>query len=136
MVFFLSYTAPGFQLGFYFHLCMYFVHWSLLLRLYWRTCFCPGEGQVWRWCSCLGHKGSGSTRYSGELVAREARNIVLKKGMATSVGQYTPIFLPTDTLTEKPGRLQSSGSQSVGHNQSDPAYIYARLFLTFTALPQ
>ena len=91
---------------------------------------------MWRWCSCLGHKGSGSTRYSGELVAREARNIVLKKGMATSVGQYTPIFLPTDTLTEKPGRLQSSGLQSVRHNQSDPAYIHARLFLTFTALPQ
>ena len=44
---------------------------------------CPGgvglpcEGQVWRWCSCLGHWGSGSTRYSGELVARAAGNRVL-----------------------------------------------------------
>ena len=126
-VFFLSYTAPGFQMGFYFHLCMYFVHWGLLLRLHFRTCFCPGEGQVWRWCSCLGHKGSGSTRYSGELVDREARNIVLKKGMATSVGQYTPLFLPTDPLTEA-WQVQSSGSQSVGHNQSNSAYIHARLF--------
>ena len=28
-VFFLSHTAPGFQLWFYFHLCMWFVHWGL-----------------------------------------------------------------------------------------------------------
>ena len=38
---------------------------------------CPCEGQVWRWCGCLGHRGSGSTRYSGELAARAAGNIVL-----------------------------------------------------------
>ena len=37
----------------------------------------PCEAKVWRWCSCLGHRGSGSTRSSGELVAREAGNIVL-----------------------------------------------------------
>jgi len=30
-VFFLSHTAPGFQLWFYFHLCRWFVHWGLLL---------------------------------------------------------------------------------------------------------
>ena len=29
----------------------------------------PQEGQVWSWCSCLGCRGSGSTRYSGELAA-------------------------------------------------------------------
>ena len=29
---------------------------------------------MWRWCSCLGRRGSGSTRYSGELVARAAGN--------------------------------------------------------------
>ena len=33
---------------------------------------CPCEGQKWRWCSCLGHRVSGSTRFSGELVARAA----------------------------------------------------------------
>ena len=71
-VFFLSHAAPGFQLWFYFHLCMWVVHWGLLLRLPWRTCVCPCEGQVWRWCSCLGHRGSGSTRYSGGLAARAA----------------------------------------------------------------
>ena len=28
-VFFLSHTAPGFQLWFYFHLCMWAIHWYL-----------------------------------------------------------------------------------------------------------
>ena len=37
----------------------------------------PCEGQGWRWCSFLGSRGSGSTRYSGELEARAAGNIVL-----------------------------------------------------------
>ena len=69
---FLSHTAPGFQLWFYFHLCTGVVHWGLLLRLPWRTWVCPCEGQVWRWCSCL-----VSTRYSGELAARAAGNLVL-----------------------------------------------------------
>ena len=32
---------PGFQLWFYFHLCMCVVHWSLLLRLPWRAWVCP-----------------------------------------------------------------------------------------------
>ena len=76
-VFFLSHTAPGFQLWFYFCLCMWVVHWGLPLRLPWRAWVCPCEGQVWRWYSCLGCRGSGSTRYSGGLVARAAGNIVL-----------------------------------------------------------
>ena len=41
------------------------------------TAVCSWEGQVWRWCSFLGCRGSGSTRYSGELAARAAGNIVL-----------------------------------------------------------
>ena len=44
------------------------------LRLPWRTWVCPC---VWRWCSCLGRRGSSSTRYSGELVARAEGNTVL-----------------------------------------------------------
>ena len=62
---------------FYFHLCMLVVHRALLLRLPWRTWVCPSEGQVWGWCSCLGCRGTGSNRYSGELVARAAGNTVL-----------------------------------------------------------
>ena len=75
--FFLCHTDPGFQLWFYFHLCMWFVHWDFLLRLPWRAWVCPCEGQVWRWCSCLSYRGSGITRYSEELAARAAGNIVL-----------------------------------------------------------
>ena len=76
-VFFLSHIATGFQLRFYFHLYVWVIYWGLLLSLPWRTWVCPCEVQAWRWCSCLGHKGSDSTRYSGELVAKAAGNIVL-----------------------------------------------------------
>ena len=76
-VFILCHTASGLQLWFYFHLCTGVVHWGLLQRLPWRAWVCPCEGQVWRWCSCLGHRGPGSTRYSGVLAARAAGNTVL-----------------------------------------------------------
>ena len=62
---------------FYFHLCIWVVHLGLLLSVPWRAWVCASEGQVWRLCSCLGHRGSGSTRYSGELAAKAAGNIVL-----------------------------------------------------------
>ena len=62
---FLTHTAPGSQLWFYVHLCMWIIHWGLLLRLPWRAWVCPCESQVWKWCSCLGCRGSGSTRYQG-----------------------------------------------------------------------
>ena len=48
----------------------------MFLRLPWRTWVCPSEGQVWRWHSYLGHRDSGSTRYSGELMATAMGNIV------------------------------------------------------------
>ena len=66
----------------------------------------------------LGSQGSGSTRYSRELAARAAGNTVLQKGMVTSIGQYAPGFLSGEhlSLTEKPGRPQSTGSQSAGHD--------------------
>ena len=70
-------TVLGFQLWFYFHLCMWVIPRGLLLRLPWRTWVCPSEGHMWRCCSCLGHGDSGSTRFSGELVARAAGNILL-----------------------------------------------------------
>ena len=37
----------------------------------------------------MGRRASGSARYSGELAARAAG-----KGMAASIGQYTPVSLP------------------------------------------
>jgi len=57
----------GFNCGFISTSACGVVHSGLLLRLPWRTWVCPSEGQLWRWCSCLGHSGSGSTRYSEEL---------------------------------------------------------------------
>jgi len=77
---------------------MWVVHWGLLLQFPWRSWVCPIEGQVWRWCSCLDCRGSGNSRYSGELAARVTGNIVLQKSMATSIGQYTPLFLPEEPL--------------------------------------
>ena len=73
----LATLPPGFQLWFYFHLCMWIIHWCLFPRLPWRPSVSSSEGQVWRWCSCLGCRGSGSTRYSGELAARAAGNTAL-----------------------------------------------------------
>ena len=70
-------TLPLGSIMFDFHFCMWIVHWGLLLRLPWRTWIFPSEGQVWRWCSCMGHRGSGSTRYSEELAARTVGNIML-----------------------------------------------------------
>ena len=63
-VFFLSHTAPWVSIVI-FHVYLWVVHWGLLLRLTCRAWVCPCEGQVWRWYSCLGHRVSGSTRYSG-----------------------------------------------------------------------
>ena len=37
----------------------------------------PCEGQGWRWCSCVGRRGSGSSRYSGGLAAGAAGDRVL-----------------------------------------------------------
>ena len=56
---------------------MWVVHWGLLLGLSWRTWVFPRECQVWKWSRCWGRRGPGSTRYSGEVVAREVGKIVL-----------------------------------------------------------
>jgi len=99
-------------------------------RLPWRTWVCPREGQVWRWCSCLSHRGSGNTRYSAELEARASGNIVLKKSTATSIGQYAPVFLPGEPPShpqQRTGRPHRTGSQRVGHNRSDSVCVETRL---------
>ena len=58
--------------------------------------------------------------------------------MATSIGQYAPVFLPGEppSLTEKLGRLLSTGFQRVRHYQSDPVCVDPRLFLPVVVLPQ
>jgi len=77
LILFLSHTAPGVQLWFYFHLCMWVIHRSLFLRVPWRTWVCHSEGQVWRWCNCLDFRDLGSPRYAGEPVVRGVRDVVL-----------------------------------------------------------
>ena len=71
-------SSTGFQLWSYFRPSLHVGHplhvGRPLLRLPWRTLICPSECQVWRWCSC---RGSGSTSYWGELVARAPGNTVL-----------------------------------------------------------
>ena len=56
-VFFLSQTVPGYQLWLYFHLCMWVVHWGLLLRLPWRTWVFSCEGPVLAVVKLLGLRG-------------------------------------------------------------------------------
>ena len=57
--------------------------------------------------------------------------------MATSNGQYTPVFLPGElsSLTKKPGKPQSTWLQRVWHDQSDPACIDTRLFCLWLLCP-
>ena len=108
---------------------MWVVHWGLPLRLPWRTQVCPCEGQVWRWCSCLGRRGSGSTRFSGGLAAGAA-------GIQCSRRVWQPVLANTlqcSCLENHPDILQRC---RVGRNRSDPACIDARLFLPVAALPQ
>ena len=92
---------------------------------------CGGGAGAW----VTGVLAAPDTQGSWRLGQQE---IVLYKGMATSIGQCTPVFLPGEPpfLTEEPGRPQSTGSQRVGHDQSDPACIGTRNFLPVVALPQ
>ena len=72
-------------------------------------------------------------------MARAEGNTVLSKGMATSIGPHVPVFLAGEprSLTEKPGRPQSTGLRRVGYYRSDPVRTDARLFfLPLAALPQ
>ena len=54
--------------------------------------------------------------------------------MATSIGQYTPVFLPGEppSLTKKPGKPQSTRLQRFRHDQSDPARIDTVIKTLFT----
>ena len=136
-VFFLSHTAPGFPLWFYFHLCMWVVHWGLLLRLPWRTWVCPCEGQVWRWCSCLGLRvlAAPGTQESWWLGQQEIQ---------CSRGAWQPVLanrLQYPCLENSPPWQKSLAGHSlqghrVRHCQSNHTRIDARCFLPVAALPQ
>ena len=57
--------------------------------------------------------------------------------MATSIGQYAPVFLSGEppSLTEKPGRPQSTGWQIVKHYKSNPVCKDTRLFYLWQHWP-
>ena len=126
-VFFLSHTAPGSHLWFYFLLCMWVVHWGLLRRLPWRAWVCPvragvelgqllGSQGFWQHQVLSGVGGSGSRKYSPW------------EGMAARTGQYAPAFLPGNPLSDREARQATVYRVTKSRTQrSDPARIDARL---------
>ena len=109
---------------------MWVVPWGLLLRLPWRVWVCPCEGQVCRWYSCLGHRDSSNTRYSGGLTARRVWHILLDgislEGLVLAGipleeygSQYWPIcssILAGDTPT-RPQQRSLAGHSLQGHKE-------------------
>ena len=82
-------------------------------------------------------RGSGSSRYSGGVVAaRAAGNRVLQKGMAPSIGQCAPVFLPG----EPPDReaWQATVHRAAKHWDMTDAtlHVCTKDFLSVAALPQ
>ena len=51
----------------------------------------------------------------GSVLARAVGHIVLYKGMATSISQFTPVLPGEPPFTKKPDRPQATGSQRAGH---------------------
>ena len=85
-----------------------------------------GSQGFWQHQVLRGVGGQGSRKYSA-----------LKRYGNQSWPICSSIFAwRTHSLTEKPGRPQSTGSQRVGHNRSDPVHINASLFFPVAALPQ
>ena len=93
-VIFLSHTAPGFQLWFYFHLYMWVICWGLVPEAGLEGLGLPLWGPGVEVVQLLGSQGSGSTRYSGGLAARAAGNTVLWWVWQPVLAKNTPVFLP------------------------------------------
>ena len=114
-VLFLSYTAPEFQLWFCLHLCMWVIHWDLLLRLALEdlglpplSARCGGGAASW----VTGPLAVPGIQRSWHLGQQEMKYSALE-GYGNPL-QYSCLEKPP--LTEKPGRPQSTGSQRVGNN--------------------
>ena len=77
----------------------------------------------------MGRRGSGSTRCSGEL-ATSSRKYSALEGYGNKYWPTRSSVLAwrTASLTEKPGRPQSTGSQPVGHCQSDSVHTGTSIF--------
>ena len=137
-VFFLSHTAPGFQLWFYFHLCMWVIHLGSAPEASLEDLGLPlwgpgvevvqlfGSHGFWQHQVLRGVGGQGSRKYS----ALEGYGNQCWPICSSILAWRTP------SLTEKPGRPQSTGSQRVKHYWSHPVCIGARHFLPVAALSQ
>ena len=136
-VFFLSHTAPGFHLWFYFHLSMWMVHWSLLLGLPWRIGFAPVRARC----------GGGAAAWVAEVLAvpgTEGSWQLRKKEIQCSKGAWQPVLANTlqysyldntSSWQRKHGSPLSAGSKRVGHNQSNPVCINAKCFCLWQLCP-
>ena len=96
-VFFLSHSIPRVQLWFYPHLCVWFTHRSLVLRLPWSSWVCPCEYRAQRWYDSLDGRSSGSTKCTGKQVAMGARDMALVRAFSGAwhkahEGQHWPAF--------------------------------------------
>ena len=96
----------------------------------------PHEGQVWKWCNCLGHRGSGSTRCSGGwwLGQQEILSLEGYGNQSWPICSSIPAWR-TRSLREKPGRPLSTGSQRGEHDWSNPKCIDVRLFCLWKLCP-
>ena len=122
-VFFLSHTAPGFQLWFYFHLYMWVAHWGLAPEAALGGLGLPLRGPGVEVVPLLGSQGFWPHQVlRGGVVARAAGNAVLRKGVATSGGQQAAVFWPGGSpLRQRPGRRSLRGRR-VGQDGSDPEH--------------
>ena len=115
---------------------MWVVHWGLLLRLSWRIWVCPCEGQVWRWCSCLGRRGSDNSRYS--VGSEGSRKYSALEGYSN---QYWPIHSSILAWrTPLPDRETWQATvHRVAKSQTRPKWPCMhrhKIFLPVAALPQ
>ena len=76
-VFFLSHTAPEFQLWFYFHLYMWVIHWGLAPEAPLQGLSLPLWGPGVEVVQLLGSQGFWQYQVLRELAARAVGNIVL-----------------------------------------------------------
>ena len=137
-VLFLSHTAPGFQLWFYFLLYMWVVHWGLASEASLEGLGLPLWGPGVEVMQLLGSQGFWQHQVRRGIDGQGSRKYSALEGYGN---QNWPICFSilvwwTPSLTDKPDRPQSTGSQRVRQDRSNPACINTRIFFFFFSLWQ
>ena len=132
-----SFSLATLPLDFNFHLYIWVIHWGLALEAALEGLGLPLWGPGVEVVQLLGSQGLGGTRYSGGVGGQGSRKYSALEGYGNQSWPIRSSILAwrTPSLTEKPGRPQSTGSQRVGHYRSDPVCINATI-LPVAALPQ